>query len=84
MVLRLTKIVHISSVHPRYDVRIFYKECMSLASQPLHEVHLLIADGKGDELKNTVHIHDVGCVTDKLSQFLCNFSHNYIIFWVCI
>jgi len=67
-VLKLTKIVHISSVHPRYDVRIFYKECMSLASQPLHEVHLLIADGKGDELKNTVHIHDVGCVKGRLSR----------------
>ena len=68
MVLRLTKIVHISSVHPRYDVRIFYKECMSLASQPLHEVHLLIADGKGDELKNTVHIHDVGRVEGRLNR----------------
>jgi len=53
-----TKVCHISTVHSRYDVRIFHKECSSLAK--VYEVHLIVADGKGDEILNDVHIHDIG------------------------
>jgi len=52
------KVCHISTVHSRYDVRIFHKECSSLAK--VYEVHLIVADGKGDEIINEVHIHDIG------------------------
>ena len=52
------KICHITTVHPRYDVRIFHKECKSLAK--LYDVHLIVADGKGDEIAENVHIHDIG------------------------
>lgn len=55
-----TKIVHLSSVHPRYDTRIFIKECSSLAKIPDYEVSLVIADGQGNEIKNNVTIYDVG------------------------
>ncbi len=53
------KICHLTSVHPRYDTRIFFRECTSLADKG-YEVYLLVADGKGDETKNGVHIIDVG------------------------
>jgi len=53
-----TKICHITTVHPRDDVRIFYKECSSLAQK--YEVHLIVADGLGNETKNNVIIHDIG------------------------
>lgn len=53
------KIVHLTSVHPRYDTRIFHKMCVSLATQP-YEVSLVVADGKGDELIDGVSIIDVG------------------------
>ena len=53
------KVVHISSVHRRYDTRIFVKECISLV-QSGYDVSLVIADGKGDEKTEGVKIFDVG------------------------
>lgn len=52
------KICHITSVHPRYDIRIFVKECQSLSTA--HDVTLIVADSLGDEYKNGVQIVDVG------------------------
>ncbi|PCI48055.1 MAG: glycosyl transferase [Alphaproteobacteria bacterium] len=53
------KICHMTSVHGRYDIRIFHKECKSL-SKAGYEVHLIVADGKGDEVIDHITIHDVG------------------------
>jgi glycosyltransferase involved in cell wall biosynthesis len=55
----MTKVIHLTSVHTRYDIRIFIKECISLAKHG-YKVYLVVADGKGDEIKNGVNIHDVG------------------------
>lgn len=54
------KITHLTSAHPRYDTRIFIKMCSSLVSDTEYDVSLVVADGKGDELKNGVDIFDVG------------------------
>lgn len=62
------KVCHITSVHKRYDVRIFHKECMSLAEQGF-EVILLVADGKGNELKNNINIIDVGREKGRIRRF---------------
>ena len=53
------KIVHITIVHKRYDVRIFRKECVSL-SKAGHDVSLIVADGLGDEETQGVKIIDIG------------------------
>lgn len=53
------KIVHMTSVHPRYDTRIFQKMCRSLVQQG-HDVSLVVADGLGDEVLDGVEILDVG------------------------
>lgn len=53
------KIAHITSLHPRYDIRIFVKECKALVSVNF-DVYLIVADGKGDEEKDGVKIIDVG------------------------
>lgn len=53
------RIVHLTSAHPRHDIRIFIKECGSLAAQG-HEVSLVVADGLGEEIRCGVRIHDVG------------------------
>lgn len=55
----MKKVVHLTSVHPRFDTRIFLKECISLAEAG-YETHLIVADGKGDEQRGGVNIHDVG------------------------
>jgi len=51
-------ICHITTVHTRSDVRIFHKECNSLSKE--YKVHLIVADGKGDEVINDICIHDIG------------------------
>ena len=53
------KVAHLTSAHPRYDTRIFLKQCRSLASAG-HEVTLVVADGHGDERRDDVNIADVG------------------------
>lgn len=62
------KICHITTVHPRYDVRIFHKECKSLASS--YEVHLIVADGKGDEVADGIHLHDIGKPSGRRERML--------------
>ena len=61
------KIVHLTSAHPRYDIRIFLKECCSLATNGF-SVSLIVADGKGDEQKNGIAIFDVGASKGRLDR----------------
>ena len=49
----MKKISHLTSVHPRFDTRIFLKECSSLANHG-YSVSLVIADGKGNEKKTVL------------------------------
>lgn len=60
-------IVHLTSVHPRFDTRIFLKECTSLANYG-YSVALVVADGKGDERKKGIAIHDVGASKSRLDR----------------
>lgn len=66
-------IIHLSSVHYRYDTRIFVKECNSLVSQN-YSVSLVVADGKGNENKNGIIIHDVGLPKSRLSRVVSTTS----------
>ena len=52
-------VAHITSVHPRNDVRIFRKECRTLVAAG-YEVKLLVADGNGNEISDGVAVIDVG------------------------
>lgn len=52
-------IVHLSTVHPRRDIRIFHKECRSLAAAGW-EVILVVGDGRGGEIADGVRIVDIG------------------------
>lgn len=61
------RICHLTSVHARYDTRIFLKECCSLSSAG-YQVTLVVADGKGDEVRNSVSIHDVGLASGRLDR----------------
>ncbi len=62
------KIVHLTSAHLRHDTRIFAKMCSSLANQG-YDVSLIVADGKGDEIKSGVKIIDVGLVKNRFHRF---------------
>ena len=62
------KIVHLTSAHPRFDTRIFVKQCGSLAD--IYDVYLVVADGKGYETKNNVHILDIGKFDGRKNRIL--------------
>jgi len=49
------KVCHMTSVHNRYDVRIYLKECISLAESG-YDVTLVVNDDKGDEVSQGVKI----------------------------
>lgn len=61
-------ICHLTSVHPRYDARIFLKECKFLSEY--YNVFLIVADGKGDEEIDSIHIIDVGKPSTRLRRVL--------------
>ena len=53
------RIVHLTTVHPRHDIRIFHKECASLARAG-YEVVQVVGDGLGDAVEQGVRIVDIG------------------------
>ncbi|PMR75012.1 glycosyltransferase family 4 protein [Billgrantia endophytica] len=61
------KVAHLTSAHPRYDTRIFLKQCRSLAAAG-HEVTLVVADGNGDEEREGIRIADVGRLTGRMNR----------------
>jgi len=61
-------ITHLTSAHPRYDTRIFLKECCSLAK--VYHVSLVVADGLGNEEKDGVGIYDVGADRGRFGRIV--------------
>jgi glycosyltransferase involved in cell wall biosynthesis len=63
----MPSIIHLTSTHPRYDTRIFHKMCDSLANHG-YSVTLVVADGKGDEIRNGVSIVDAGASKGRFDR----------------
>ncbi len=61
------KVCHLTSVHPRYDTRVFVKECRGLVRNG-YNVSLLVADGRGYEENDGVKIFDIGKPANRLSR----------------
>ncbi len=68
----MKRVIHLTSVHPRNDTRIFLKECRSLA-QYGYNTSLVVADNKGNTLKDGVYIYDVGSCVGRLNR-ICKTS----------
>ncbi len=65
---RRRRVVHLTSVHARYDIRIYRKQCRSLAKAGF-DVSLIVADGKGDEVTaDGVRIYDVGRMEGRINR----------------
>jgi glycosyltransferase involved in cell wall biosynthesis len=58
----MATLLHLTTVHPRTDTRIFIKQAQTLASKLPHKVVLMVADGKGhvEEKQGRVSILDLG------------------------
>ncbi|MEW7850684.1 glycosyltransferase [Massilia aurea] len=63
----MCKVVHLTSAHPRNDIRIFIKECRTLAAQG-YDVTLVVADGKGNAHTDGVAIVDAGHLPGRLNR----------------
>lgn len=61
------RVVHLTSVHRRSDTRIFEKECCSL-SRAGYDVHLVVADSRGDCVEEGVTVHDVGLSRGRIGR----------------
>lgn len=61
-------VTHISSVHPVFDIRIFYKECKSLADNN-YDVHLIITHTH-EETVEGVHIIPLPSYKNRLARIL--------------
>lgn len=62
-------VAHLTSVHHRYDTRIFHKMCQTLATAH-HQVALVVADGKADATIGSVSVYDVGVSTTRRDRIL--------------
>lgn len=65
----MSKVVHLTSAHLRFDTRIFLKECTSLANNGF-SVSLIVADGKGDNEMDGIAILDVGASKGRFDRIL--------------
>ena len=65
---KLVSVCHITSVHNRYDIRIFIKQCTSLQKSKKFNTHLIVSDGKKNEIKNHVQILDVGIAKNRFER----------------
>ncbi|MCM0028618.1 MAG: glycosyltransferase family 4 protein [Polynucleobacter sp.] len=69
----MTRLAHLTSVHPRDDIRIFLKECLSLSTYG-YEVFLVVADGYGSGIHRDIKIADVGPPMGRIDRMF-NVTH---------
>tara|TARA_B100001758_G_C18403590_1_gene610547 strand:+ start:685 stop:1806 length:1122 start_codon:yes stop_codon:yes gene_type:complete len=70
------KVCHLTSVHPRNDVRIFHKQCKGLSKH--YEISLIVADNLGDNKEDDIKIKDVGKPSNR---FLRIFIYTWKVFY---
>ena len=64
------RVCHVTSIHQRYDTRIFQKECISLYKAG-YEVFLLVNDENDSEVKNGVQIISTGkTFKNRIDRFI--------------
>lgn len=60
-------VCHLTSAHPRDDIRIFLKQCRTLAAH--YTTTLIVADGLGSATVQGVEVMDVGRPIGRLARF---------------
>ena len=70
------KVVHVTSVHPATDTRVFLKQCRALAAAG-HDVVLVVADAAGDRRVEGVQVRSVGAPRSRGDRMLG-------VAWACV
>lgn len=65
----MIRVVHLTTVHSRKDIRILLKQCASLASKGF-DTQLIVADGLGDASVDGVSVHDVGAPRGRFDRIV--------------
>lgn len=66
---KVVSVAHLTSAHPRFDTRIFWKECCSLQKAGF-QVSLVVADGLGDEEREKIRIFSVDKRKSRIRRIL--------------
>ena len=69
-------IAHLTSAHPRFDIRVFTKMCASVVANGWR-CSLVVADGLGDEQKDGVMIYDTGKPSNRFQRMVSATYHVY-------
>jgi len=75
----MKNIIHLASVHNRTDNRVFYKQCIDIASNGF-SVRLIVADGLGNKVLNGVKIIDLSFMQSKSRFLRIFFTSPYVTF----
>ena len=65
----MIKICHLTSVHPRFDTRIFQRMCKNLPKEHF-ETYLVVADQNDAHIKDNVIIHSIGKSKNRFLRIL--------------
>ena len=76
--LKSLKIAHLTSVHKRFDSRIFKKQCISLSKKDNYDVCLIVADGLGSASKDNINIYDVGSSKNRFDRVFISVKKIYL------
>ena len=71
----MKNICHITTVHPRYDTRIFEKFAKSLSKK--YEVLLIVSDGLGNETISNTFLSNFP-QTSSYALYILEFSHTMV------
>lgn len=63
------RLAHLTTAHPRFDTRIYFKECRSAASAG-YDVTLIVADGLPDEFREGVKIAGIRKLPGRWKRML--------------
>lgn len=67
----MQSIVHATTVHPRKDTRIFFKECISIAKNTNYSIALWVRDGRPPEIHSNVKIENLGTAPkNRVDRFI--------------
>lgn len=71
------QVVFLTTVHGRDDTRVFHKEANDIGALGGLDLTVIVADGKGDEIREFYDIYDIGGFSNRAKRFLLGSIKSY-------